>query len=98
MSKHVELFVQADIDFLLFDTTNAFTYPDVAISLMEVLEDGRKQGFKVPQIGYFTNSYAGETAQRIYEEIYKKMCIRICGIVLTESRYLLLMKENALLK
>ena len=54
MSKHVELFVQADIDFLLFDTTNAFTYPDVAISLMEVLEDGRKQGFKVPQIGYFT--------------------------------------------
>ncbi len=72
MSKHVELFVQADIDFLLFDTTNAFTYPDVAISLMEVLEDGRKQGFKVPQIGYFTNSYAGETAQRIYEEIYKK--------------------------
>ena len=75
MSKHVELFVQADIDFLLFDTTNAFTYPDVAISLMEVLEDGRKQGFKVPQIGYFTNSYAGETAQRIYEEIYKKKCV-----------------------
>lgn len=42
MSRHVELFVEAGIDVLIFDATNAFIYTEVVLRLLEVLDEGRR--------------------------------------------------------
>ncbi|MDY2879478.1 MAG: hypothetical protein SOT34_00865 [Candidatus Borkfalkiaceae bacterium] len=68
--KHVELFVLAGIDFLCFDTTNAFTYPEVALKVMEVLRDYASQGWKVPRVMYYTNSSSVRTMEEIYRTAY----------------------------
>lgn len=72
ISRHVQMFIDAKIDFLLFDATNAFTYPDVVYTLLDILQDAKDKGYKVPKIAYFTNSYAGDTAKRLYNEVYAK--------------------------
>jgi len=70
--KHVEMLTLADIDFLIFDTTNGHEYLNVVTKLMKALDEARLDGWKVPQIAYFTNTNAGEAAQRIYETVYMK--------------------------
>ena len=70
MSRHVELFVEAGIDVLIFDATNAFIYTEVVLRLLEVLDEGRRMGWPVPRIAYYTNSSPGDTAERIYRDIY----------------------------
>ena len=69
MSRHVELFVEAGIDVLIFDATNAFIYTEVVLRLLEVLDEGRRMGWPVPRIAYYTNSSPGDTAERIYRDI-----------------------------
>ena len=37
---------------------------------LEVLDEGRRMGWPVPRIAYYTNSSPGDTAERIYRDIY----------------------------
>ncbi len=69
--KHMKLLMQADIDFLFFDTTNALVYPDTARKVMRVLDEYRRQDFKIPQVMFYTNTASGQTVQKIYDTFYK---------------------------
>jgi len=71
MHRHVQMLTDADVDFLVFDTTNAFTYTAQALKLMAILDEYRKQGWDVPQVAFYTNSSSGSTMNRIYDDIYK---------------------------
>lgn len=51
--KHVEMFVAAGIDFLVFDCTNGFTYQNVAKVLFNVLLEYQEAGWNVPKIMYY---------------------------------------------
>lgn len=68
--KHIEEFTMAGIDFICFDTTNAYAYSNVALKVMGILDEYRKQGWKVPQVMFYTNSSPVDTVNRIYSEIY----------------------------
>ena len=52
----------AGIDVLIFDTTNAVTYPEVYRQLCAVFEDVRKSGGRTPRIAFMVNTQAGKTA------------------------------------
>ena len=69
--KHVQMLTDAAVDFIVIDATNAFTYSEPAKKLIGVWYEYLLQGFKVPQIAYYTNSYSADTINRIYDEIYK---------------------------
>lgn len=70
--KHMKLLMQADIDFLFFDTTNGPIYADNARLVMRVLQEYRDEGWpKIPQVMFYTNTNSGQTVQRIYDEIYR---------------------------
>lgn len=69
--KHVKMLTLADIDFLVFDTTNLCTYNNVAGAVLRVLEEYRLQGWKVPQVVYYTNTDSGRRTQEIYDFLYK---------------------------
>ena len=70
--KHMKLLMQADIDFLFFDTTNAVIYENNAKKVMSVLQEYHDQGFKIPRVMFYTNTQSGKTVQRIYDAIYKQ--------------------------
>ena len=71
MRRHMKLIIQADIDFLFFDTTNAVIYENNAKRVLSILDEYRRQGFKIPKIMFYTNTKSGETVERIYNAIYK---------------------------
>ena len=70
LRKHIQLLADASIDFLIFDTTNAVTYPEAFIPLCEMLETIRAEGGKTPQITFMLNTEAGKTAEKLWDEIY----------------------------
>ncbi|MHB8974080.1 MAG: glycoside hydrolase family 71/99 protein [Pirellulaceae bacterium] len=72
LRRHAQLLADAGIDTLIFDTTNAATYTPVYMKLCEVFTQVRQAGGRTPQICFMLNSQAGQTARRIYEDLYKK--------------------------
>ena len=63
MRRHAHLLADAGIDTLIFDTTNAVTYPDVYMKLCEVFRQVGRKADSTPQIAFMVNTEAGETAQ-----------------------------------
>ena len=67
----MKLIMQADIDFLFFDTTNALMYEHNSKLVMRVLQEYHDEGWKIPQVMFYTNTASGKTVQEIYEKIYR---------------------------
>ena len=66
------LFLDAGVDVLIFDTTNAQTYPEVYPgAVREVFRQVRQAGGRTPQIAFMVNTQAGQTAQQLYDDLYK---------------------------
>ena len=70
--KHMKLLMQADIDFLFFDTTNGPIYADNARLVMKVLQEYHDEGWKIPRVMFYTNTASGDTVQRIYDAVYRE--------------------------
>lgn len=71
LRHHAQLLADAGIDTLIFDTTNAQTYPEEYRALCEVFRQIRQQGGRTPQIVFMLNSEAGKTALQIYHDLYQ---------------------------
>ncbi len=71
LRRHGQLLADAGVDTLIFDTTNAATYPQVYRKLCEVFRRLRQQGDRTPQIAFMVNTKAGETAQQLYRDLYR---------------------------
>lgn len=69
--KHLELFMAADIDFLALDFTNAIVYDRVMPTMLDIYMEYLEQGYKVPQLVYFTNTESGKVVQGVYDIMYK---------------------------
>lgn len=72
LRRHAQLLTDAGIDVLIFDTSNAETYPRAYLALCQVFRDVRKSGGHTPQIAFLVNTRAGETAEKIYHDLYQK--------------------------
>lgn len=70
--KHIELFIAANIDFLALDVTNGIFYDNVLVKLLEILEEYRSDGWKVPRIVFFTNLNSKGAVSHFYNSIYKQ--------------------------
>jgi hypothetical protein len=71
LRRHAQLLADAGIDTLIFDTTNAQTYPEVYTALCELFRQVRAEGGRTPQIAFMVNTEAGATAQKLFEEFYR---------------------------
>lgn len=69
--RHIKLFIQAEIDFLFFDTTNAVIYENNAKTVMRVLQEYHDEGWRIPQVMFYTNTHSGDTVERLMEAIYR---------------------------
>ena len=71
VTLHVELLMNAGIDYLMFDTTNAVVYPESISVVLNVLKKFASQGFDVPKVAFYTNSASGRSVQMIYDNFVK---------------------------
>ncbi|MGA2656844.1 MAG: hypothetical protein ABSH34_04910 [Verrucomicrobiota bacterium] len=71
LRRHARLLAAAGVDMLIFDTTNARSYPEVYRALCEVFRRVRQSGGRTPQIAFMVNTEAGKTAQQIYQDLYQ---------------------------
>lgn len=69
--RHAQMLTAAQIDFLVFDATNAISYPNVYNQLLEIFDNIRRQGWNVPRVVFYTNTASGATIEQIYEDLYK---------------------------
>jgi hypothetical protein len=71
LRHHARLLADAGVDTLIFDTTNAVTYPEIYHALCQAFTDVRKDGGRTPRIAFMVNTEAGRTARRLYDDLYK---------------------------
>ena len=53
LRRHVQMFIDAGIDVLYFDTTNGYHYREVTDRLFRILQEYHDKGFKVPKFCYY---------------------------------------------
>jgi hypothetical protein len=69
--RHAALLADAGVDTLIFDATNAVTYREVYRKVCEIFTEIRAEGARTPHISFMVNTAAGDTARRIYEDLYR---------------------------
>ncbi|MBI0397112.1 hypothetical protein [Cyclobacterium marinum] len=70
--RSLQLLTDAGVDLLVIDATNRLIYAERANVLMNAMEAIRKQGKTPPKIVFYTNTFSGETMEKVYETFYKK--------------------------
>ncbi|MEO2049125.1 MAG: hypothetical protein ABGX16_21410 [Pirellulales bacterium] len=70
LRRHAQMLADAGVDMLIFDTTNAVTYPQAYRKLCAVFQEIRAAGGRTPKIAFMVNTQAGKTAARIYHDLY----------------------------
>lgn len=65
--RHMELFINANLDYIVFDTTNSFLYLNVIEKICKVLQEFHDQGFDVPKITFYTNTKSKEAVNYLYQ-------------------------------
>lgn len=71
LTRHIELFMNAGVDYLCIDSTNRVIYVDAITTLLDLLLKYHKQGYKIPKIMFYTNSYSGTTVSDLYNKFYQ---------------------------
>jgi len=72
LRRHAQMLADAGVDVVIFDATNARSYPETYLVLCQVFEAVRQAGGHAPQIVFMVNTKAGQTAKGIYQELYEK--------------------------
>ncbi|MES2461934.1 MAG: hypothetical protein V4671_15225 [Armatimonadota bacterium] len=70
--RHAQMLVDAGIDTLILDVTNALTYPENYLAICRVYTEMRRTGQKTPQLAFILNSRVPVTSQKLYDEFYGK--------------------------
>jgi len=69
--KQIQMLTIAGIDFIFFDTTNAFIYKNVFMKVLSVIDEYLKQGWNPPKVVFYTHSRSLQTTRELYDELYK---------------------------
>lgn len=70
--KHVELFINAGLDFICFDCTNNDFYQAAAKAVLDVLLKYAEMGYDVPRAMFMTNSDSTLMTENIYNAFYRR--------------------------
>ena len=68
--KHAQMLSDAGVEVIVFDVTNALTYPKAYSAVCEVYDEMRGQGCQTPRIAFMLNAGTAATAQKLYDDLY----------------------------
>ena len=69
--KHLVLFADAGVDYLYLDYTNSHVYDQELTALLQVAEELKAKGVKVPQLAFFLNHQPEWKIEHLYKEWFK---------------------------
>ena len=69
--KHIEMFIYAGVDYLVFDTTNGSAYTESALRLMGLLHEYNEAGWPAPKVVFYTNTDSLNTMMAAYTDVYE---------------------------
>ncbi len=72
MRKHIELFIAADVDFVMFDFTNGRYYKEPLNLFLRLLREYKDAGWDVPQVSFYLWIDGNRIATRLIKNIYEK--------------------------
>jgi len=72
MRRQIQLLIQAGVDYIVFDATNAVTYKPVYLKLMSVISEYLAAGWPAPKTVFYTHSRSMQTTTQLYEELYSQ--------------------------
>ncbi len=72
MRKHCQMLVDAGVDVLCLDATNALTYTTEYTALCNVMQKIRDEGGRTPRTCFVVNSDPAGTVQKLYDDLYSK--------------------------
>src|SRR5574344_2145655 len=70
IARHMEMLVDAGVDFYFFDVTNAFTYDGNVKAVMKEIDRRKSLGLKTPKLAFITHSSTVATVQHLYDTFY----------------------------
>ena len=70
--KHMQMLIDAQVDYIFFDVTNANIYASALIPKLDALEALKAQGMRVPKFLFIVNSSAAATINSLWTTIYSK--------------------------
>lgn len=70
IAKHMQMLVDAGIDFYFFDVTNAFYYSTVVRKVMDEIDRRTALGLKSPKLCFMLNAHVAQTLKNIYNDFY----------------------------
>lgn len=68
--KHLELFMNAGLDFVAFDCTNSQFYSEAAFTFLDIALEYQQMGYDVPKFMFMTNTEPVERTKQIYNALY----------------------------
>lgn len=70
--KHAQMLSDAGVDVIIFDVTNGAIYQPQVIKIAETYTRMRAEGISTPSISFMINSNYVSTANRLYDQFYKR--------------------------
>ncbi|MES2733495.1 MAG: carbohydrate-binding protein [Bacteroidota bacterium] len=70
ISKHLQMMMDAGIDHIYFDNTNAAIYEGAVTGVFELLDELNAQGKKTPKVSFIVNTNPGATVQLLWNAFY----------------------------
>lgn len=71
IAKHIQMLVDAGVDFLFIDCTNGYIYQENVNAVIAELERRDQLGMKYPRLAFMVNSLAPGTMTQIYTRFYR---------------------------
>ncbi len=68
--KHLELFVMAGIDYLVFDVSNSYYYKTVCENIFPVAAEYAAQGWNIPKFIFYCYDKTKDTVTSVYNDFY----------------------------
>lgn len=70
MRKHIELFIAAGVDFVMFDFTNGYFYTKPLQKFINILLEYKEAGWNVPKISFYLWIKGNTLAKKLIKSIY----------------------------
>ncbi|GGD51153.1 hypothetical protein [Paenibacillus nasutitermitis] len=71
--KHAQMLSDADVDTIIFDVTNQFTYKENYMTLLRVFTEIRNEGGRTPQVAFLTPfGDPSKVVKELYNDLYGK--------------------------
>lgn len=71
VARHMQMLMDAGVDFYFFDVTNAFDYPSQVQVVMNEIDRREKLGLRTPKLVFTLHSSCKTTMETLYERWYK---------------------------